>query len=63
VITSKDVAAAPQYTVVIREWKTDVQPGADDFVFKPPSGARQLDVRALSSFDEVPPEAVRGGKK
>ena len=63
VITSKDVAAAPQYTVVIREWKTDAQPSADDFVFKPPSGARQLDVRALSSFDEVPPEAVRGGKK
>jgi hypothetical protein len=63
VITSKAMAAAPQYTVVIRDWKTDVQPSADAFVFTPPPGVQQLDVKALSSFDEVPPEAGKEAQK
>jgi hypothetical protein len=63
VVTSKAMAAAPQYTVVLKDWKTDVQPSADAFVFTPPAGAQQLDVKALSSFDEVPPEAVKEGQK
>jgi hypothetical protein len=63
VITSKAVAAAPQYTVVIRDWKIGVEPNAKVFVFTPPQGAKQFDVRALASFDEVPPEAVKGGQK
>jgi hypothetical protein len=45
VITSKAVAAAPEYTVVIKEWKTDDQPSAADFVCTPPAGARSLILR------------------
>jgi hypothetical protein len=63
VVTSKAMAAAPQYTVVLKDWKTDVQPSADAFVFTPPPGAKQLAVQALSGFDEVPPEAVKEGQK
>ena len=63
VVTSKAMAAAPQYTVVLKAWKTDVQPSADAFVFTPPPGARELDVKALSSFDEIPPEAAKEGQK
>jgi hypothetical protein len=63
VITSKAIAAAPEYTVVIKDWKTDVQPSANAFVFVPPPGAQKLDVKALSSFDEVPPEAMKGDQK
>lgn len=37
VITSKGVGAAPQYTLRIKEWKTDAI-GADAFAFTPPQG-------------------------
>ena len=41
VITSKAVAGAPQYTLRIKEWNTDVQVAADDFAFKPPATLRR----------------------
>jgi hypothetical protein len=63
VITSKTEASAPQYTLVIHEWKTDVQPAADAFTFKPPDGAKKLDPRALAAIDEVPPGLPNGAKK
>jgi hypothetical protein len=61
VITSKAVAGAPEYTVVIKEWKTDGQPSADDFAFAPPAGAQKLDIKALRAWDEVPPEMAAKG--
>jgi hypothetical protein len=62
VITSKSVAAAPQYTLRIKEWRTDVP--ADAFAFKPSQGAKKVDVKDLDPFDEVPPgQAITGGKK
>jgi hypothetical protein len=63
VITSKTMAAAPQYTIVIKDWKTGVPPKAGDFSFDPPPGVKRLDARALSSFDEVPPERAAEGQK
>jgi hypothetical protein len=63
VITSKTEAAAPQYTLVIRDWKTDAQPGADAFAFKAPEGAKKLDPAALAALDEVPPGLPKGEKK
>jgi hypothetical protein len=63
VITSKTQAGAPQYTLVIRDWKTDVQPGAEAFVFKAPDGAKKLDAGALATLDEVPPGLPKGEKK
>src|SRR6267142_5196617 len=38
VITSKTLAGAPQYSLKIKDWKTDVVADADAFVFKPASG-------------------------
>jgi hypothetical protein len=63
VITSKTEAGAPQYTLVIREWKTDAQPSADAFAFKAPDGAKKLDAAALAGLDEVPPGLPMGEKK
>ena len=63
VITSKTEASAPQYTLVIREWKTDAQPNADTFAFKAPEGAKKLDAAALAGLDEVPPGLPTGEKK
>ncbi len=60
VITSKATAGAPEYTLVIRNWKTDVQPGADAFVFKPNASAKKVDFKALASLDEVPQGTTNG---
>jgi hypothetical protein len=61
VITSKTLAAAPQYTLVIRDWKTDVPADPTAFTFKPPEGAKEVDAAALADLDELPPSApVKG---
>jgi len=64
VITSKTVAAAPQYTLRIHDWKTDATPAADAFAFTAPDGAKKVDLNALHDIDEVPPGAmIKGGKE
>jgi hypothetical protein len=63
VITSKTEAGAPQYTLVIRDWKADTQTAADAFVFKAPEDAKKLEPGALAGLDEVPPGMPKGVKK
>jgi hypothetical protein len=63
VITSKAVTGAPQYTLRIKDWKTDVQVAADAFAFKPPADAKKVDFAALADIDEVPPGVASGAKK
>jgi hypothetical protein len=63
VITNKAVTAAPQYTLRIKDWKTDVQVAADAFAFKPPPDAKKVDFATLSDIDEVPAGIAPGGKK
>ena len=64
-ITSKTLAGGPQYTLRIKDWKTDVPADADTFVFKPPADAKKADLNALAmmEFDEVPPATAPGAKK
>ena len=54
VITTKWVTGAPQYTLRIRDWRTDVETKADAFAFNPPPGASKVAISALSDIDEVP---------
>jgi hypothetical protein len=63
VISSKHVAGAPQYTLRIKEWKTDVPVAADAFAFKPPADAKRVELVALTDIDEIPAGQVTGGKK
>jgi hypothetical protein len=65
VITSKTVAGAPQYTLRIKDWKTDVAADADTFVFKPPAGVTKVDLDSgvMAEFDELPPGTPSGAKK
>jgi hypothetical protein len=63
VITSKAVGAAPQYTLRIKDWKTDAPAGADLFTFTPPAGANKVPLEALVNFDEIPQGVVAGEKK
>ncbi len=57
VITSKTLNSAPQYTLQVKEWKSDVTPPKDAFTFTPPEGAVALDPDALLELDELPPGA------
>ena len=64
VITSKHVAGAPQYTLRIKEWKTDVAIAADAFAFKPPPDAKKVEFSAMTAqIDEIPSGQITGAKK
>jgi hypothetical protein len=63
VITSKTLNTAPQYTLRVKTWNTDVKPAPDAFVFMPPANAQRLGSDALIGLDELPPEASTGAKK
>jgi hypothetical protein len=65
VITSKTLAGAPQYTLRIKDWKTDAIADADAFVFKAPADATKvaLDSAVMMEFDELPPGISAGAKK
>ena len=63
VITSKTLNSAPQYTLRVRTWDTDVKPPPDAFVFVPPANAQRLRPDALIGLDELPPEAPTGDRK
>jgi hypothetical protein len=55
VITNKALTGAPQYTLRIKEWRTDAQVAADAFSFQPPADARKVELTALRDIDEIPP--------
>jgi hypothetical protein len=63
VITSKTINSAPQYTIRVKSWKTDINPSQDAFVLVPPAGAKKLNPDDLIGLDELPPEQPEGGKK
>ena len=53
VITSKGVDQAPQFTMVVRDWKSGAGVAAGDFSFKPPAGAKLLDAKDLETLKET----------
>jgi hypothetical protein len=61
VITTKATTGMPQYTLRIKEWRTDV--AADAFTFKSAQGAKKVALEALADTDEVPPGTATGEKK
>ena len=63
VITSKTINSAPQYTIRVKSWKTDINPAQDAFVLVPPAGAKKLNPEDLIGLDELPPEKPEGGQK
>ena len=63
VITSKQVAQAPQYSVTIRDWQTGAEVGSGDFSFKNATGAKRMDLKDLPNMDELPNIFAVGGKK
>jgi hypothetical protein len=61
VITTKGVAQGPQYTLRIKDWKTDVP--ADAFAYKPDPSAKKLALGELGDIDEVPQGNTKAGAK
>jgi hypothetical protein len=59
VITSKGIGEAPQYTLRIKDWKTDV--AADAFAFKPDPAAKKIALGELGDIDEVPQGTTKAG--
>jgi len=53
VITSKGVDQAPQFTLEVRDWKAGGSPGASDFTFTAPAGAKRLDAKDLESLKDT----------
>ena len=53
VITSTGVDQAPQFTMVVREWKAGGEVAAGDFTFTPPAGAKKLDAKDLQTLKET----------
>ena len=60
-ITSKGIGEAPQYTLRIKEWKTDLP--ADAFAFKPDTSARKIALGDLGDIDELPQGVAKTGAK
>lgn len=63
VITSKAVTGGPQYTLVVREWRTDTPAAPDTFVFQAPKGAKLVKIEDLTDLDELPVGVVKGAKQ
>lgn len=61
IITSKAVTGAPQYTLRIKEWKTEAP--ADAFAFNAPQGAKKVALGDLADTDELPRGTVTAGAK
>jgi len=54
VITSTKVAQAPEYSLTIRDWKTDNEVGSEEFSFKNATSAKKVDLKDLPNMDESP---------
>ena len=63
VITSKTLNSAPQYTLRVTSWKTDVKIASDSFTFVPPASAQRLRADELVGLDELPAGAPTGEGK
>lgn len=54
VITTLDVAGAPQFAVVMNNWTTSPDVSAGQFQFTPPAGAKRIDFVPVSNSGATP---------
>lgn len=53
-ITSKTAAAAPQYTIDVRSWRTGADAEPQNFAFTAPAGAAQLTIKNVTELGDIP---------
>ena len=54
VITSRDVAGGPQYSIEVRDWKTGSEVAPTAFTLQPPDDAKKIAAGDLPDYDELP---------
>jgi hypothetical protein len=59
VITSKAVTGAPQYTLVVRDWKAGEALTAEALTFTPAPDAKKAEAKDLVNLDEVPAATIQ----
>jgi len=60
VITTKQVDQGPQYSIQIRDWKSDSEVTVGDFSFKNSTNAKKIDPKDFTEFNELPRHFVVG---
>ena len=60
VITSRDFAGGPQYTIRVRNWKTGDAVAAMDFSFKNATNAEKVDLDKLDGTGDLPKHFATG---
>ena len=60
VVTSKDMASQPQYTIQVRNWRTGARVLPTDFAFTNPSNAEQVELKELREAAALPAHFMRG---
>ena len=60
IITSKTVAAAPEYSVVVTGWKTGAKSDPSAFIFTPPPDVKKGALADFAGLDEFPHSAAQG---
>ena len=64
VITARQVAHGPQYTIQVRDWKTGDEVASDDFDFKNTMNAEKVEMENLrDKISGLPEHFVIGGKQ
>jgi len=61
IITSKKIADGPQYSIQFRDWKTGDEVAAEDFSFKNPTNAKQIDLKDIAEMNDLPKNFTPGG--
>ena len=60
VITSKQIAGGPQYSIQISDWKSGAEVAPNDFAFNNSTSAKKIDFKDLPNTDDLPEIFVRG---
>lgn len=63
VITSKQVAGGPQYSIQLSDWKTGDAVAPDDFAYNNSTNAKKIDLKDLPNAEDLPSNFVRGKTK
>jgi hypothetical protein len=65
VIATKGVTDGPQYSIQFRKWRAGGAVATADFSFKPPAGARRIELdelKAMKDMGELPSHFLQGGQ-
>jgi len=63
VITSREIAGNPKYSVQVSDWKTGTEAAKDDFTFKNATNAEKVELDQLKGAGDLPDNFSKGESK